>query len=528
MSANGNRRRCADVGKWAQAFIFDLDGVITDTAEAHAAAWKRMFDEYLKTLEARKGESFGRFDIESDYLAYVDGKPRYEGVQSFLESRGIRLDRGSVDDPPGRETVCGLGNRKNELYRRFLDKGEITVYPDATEFIRRIRAKDIKTAIVSSSKNCKRVLTAVGILDLFDTRVDGAVSEERGLKGKPDPDIFLEAAGELDVPPERAVVLEDAISGVQAGRSGGFGCVIGVDRTGGGRGLEDHGADRVVSDLSQIGMDEGPRARSVAGLPSALDRCAEIGRWLDGGKALLFLDYDGTLTPIVERPEDAELDDSMRDTLKALAGKCTVAIVSGRGLADVRKRVGLEEIYYAGSHGFEIEGPGTQRIRNEKGADALPELEEAEEALQHRLEDIRGAQVERKKYSIAVHYRRVAEERVPEVEKFVDEVLADHGGLRKGRGKKVFELQPDIDWDKGRAVVWLQDKLGLGGEDARPIYVGDDVTDEDAFLALHERGVGIVVHGGEDRRSHVGYGLADPEEVRRFLQKLTPAIHGGE
>jgi alpha,alpha-trehalase len=527
MSATGKKTKCADTAKWARAFIFDLDGVVTDTAEAHAAAWKEMFDEYLQTLETRSGKSYTRFDRDKDYLTYVDGKPRYEGVKSFLESRGIRLDLGSVDDPPERETVCGLGNRKNQLYKRFLDRGEITVYPEAPDFIRRLRSKSIKTAIVSSSKNCKRVLAAAGISDLFDTRVDGEVSQQRGLKGKPDPDIFLEAAEELDVAPGRAVVLEDAISGVQAGRSGGFACVIGVDRTG-GRGLEDHGADRVVSDLSEIDAEDMPRRRKTAGLRSALDHIGEIGRWLNDGKAVFFLDYDGTLTPIVERPEDAALGDPMRDTLKALAAECTVAIVSGRGLADVRKRVGLAEIYYAGSHGFEIDGPGRQRIRNEKGTEALPELEAAEEALLNRLKDIRGAQVERKKYSIAVHYRRVAGERAPEVEKIVDAVLADHGGLRKGRGKKVFELQPDIDWDKGRAVVWLQGKLGLGGEDARPVYIGDDVTDEDAFAALKESGVGIVVHGGEHRFTHAGYGLTDPEQVQRFLAELTLAIHGGD
>lgn len=528
MSATGKKTKCVDMTRWARAFIFDLDGVVTDTAEAHAAAWKEMFDEYLQTLETRSGESFGRFDRDRDYLTYVDGKPRYEGVKSFLESRGIRLGRGTPDDPPERETVCGLGNRKNQLYQEFLEKGDITVYPEAPSFIRRLRSNGIKTAIVSSSKNCEKVLKTAGLSDLFDTRVDGEVSEARGLKGKPDPDIFLEAAGELNVPPQQAVVLEDAISGVQAGRSGGFGCVVGVDRTKGGRDLAAHGADLVIGDLSEIRLGREPRRRNTAGLRSALDRSAEIGRWLNEGNPAVFLDYDGTLTPIVERPEDAKLDDSMRDTLKALAAKCTVAIVSGRGLADVRERVGLEEIYYAGSHGFEIDGPGRRRIRNEKGTEALPELEAAEEALQNRLKDIRGAQVERKKYSIAVHYRRVAEEQAPEVETIVDEVLADYDGLRKGRGKKVFELQPDIDWDKGRAVAWLQEKLGLGGKDARPVYVGDDVTDEDAFAALQEHGVGIVVHGGEDRRTHAGYGLAGPEEVRRFLRGLTPLIDGGE
>ena len=520
-------RTTRKIGQWMQAVIFDLDGVVTDTAEAHALAWKRMFDDYLEILGQREGKPYRRFDSEEDYLRYVDGKPRYDGVKSFLESRGIEIDTGSPDDPPRHETICGLGNRKNEIYQEFIDKGLVKVFSAAVRLIRQLKSKKIKTAVVSSSKNCQKILAAADIEDLFDARVDGEVSEKVGLAGKPAPDIFLKAAEELSVSPEWAVVVEEAITGVEAGRRGGFGYVIGVGPTGRGRNLEDHGADRVVDDLSEVDFDTILQRRRTSKLPSAINRIGEIISWLEGKKTALFLDYDGTLTPIMERPEQAVLSPQMREILKTMAERCTVAIVSGRGLKDVQERVALEGLFYAGSHGFEIDGPGQERIRNEKGSEALPALNEAENELRRLLTDIQGALVERKKYSVAVHYRRVAAGQVEMVENKVDNVLHRHSGLRKGRGKKVFELQPDVDWDKGRAVLWLMERLSLHSEAVRPIYIGDDVTDEDAFRVLQKQGVGIVVHGGEERHSYARYGLVDPEEVLKFLENLSAVISGG-
>jgi trehalose-phosphatase len=292
--------------------------------------------------------------------------------------------------------------------------------------------------------------------------------------------------------------------------------------------LDEHGADRVVRELTELDVDTLPHRRMTTELPSAMNRIGEIIRRPEGQQTALFLDYDGTLTPIVERPEQADLSPQMRAILKKLAERCTVAIVSGRGLNDVQGRVALEGLYYAGSHGFEIDGPGQERIRNEKGCEALPALDTAENELRSLLTDIHGVLVERKKYSVAVHYRRVAAGQVEMVASAVNDVLQRHSGLRKGHGKKVFELQPDVEWDKGRAVLWLMERLGLHGETVRPIYIGDDVTDEDAFRVLQERGAGIVVHGGEERSSYACYGLVDPEEVLVFLQNLSAAISGGE
>ena len=234
------------------AVIFDLDGVITRTAAVHARAWKQVFDEYLQQRATLTGDPFQPFDIDEDYARYVDGKPRYDGVRSFLASRSIELPDGDPGDGPRVETVCGLGNRKNELYNSMLDQGGVEVFDDAVVQLHRWRDLGLKTAIVSSSKNCAPVLEAVGLSDFFEVRVDGVETARLGLQGKPAPDMFLEAAERLGVDPERAVVFEDAVSGVQAGRAGGFGWVIGVDRVGAREALLENGADTVVTDLREV------------------------------------------------------------------------------------------------------------------------------------------------------------------------------------------------------------------------------------------------------------------------------------
>jgi len=232
------------------AVLFDLDGVLTATAKVHAACWKRMFDDFLRRRAEQTGEEFRPFEIETDYKEYVDGKPRYDGVRSFLAARRIELPEGDLGDPPSFESVTGLGNLKDKLVNEWLDSEGVETYPDAVALVHRLRELGIKTAVVSSSRNCRTVLQAAHIEELFEIRIDGEVAARLQLKGKPSPDTFLEAARELGVEPRRAVVVEDAISGVQAGRAGGFGLVIGVDRTGHGRELEQHGADEVASDLS--------------------------------------------------------------------------------------------------------------------------------------------------------------------------------------------------------------------------------------------------------------------------------------
>lgn len=234
------------------ALLFDLDGVLTDTARLHAECWKRTFDDYLKLHAERVDEPFVPFDPENDYRAHVDGKPRYDGVRDFLAARGIHPPEGEPSDPPTAETVCGIGNRKNELVAEAIRPETIEVYPGSIELVRQARKAGQKTALVSSSANAEAVLAAAGIDDLFDLRVDGVVAAERKLPGKPAPDTFLEAARGLGVEPARAVVFEDAIAGVQAGKAGGFGLVVGVARHARPEELAEQGAHVVVADLAEL------------------------------------------------------------------------------------------------------------------------------------------------------------------------------------------------------------------------------------------------------------------------------------
>ncbi|MBV9381787.1 MAG: beta-phosphoglucomutase family hydrolase [Streptosporangiaceae bacterium] len=235
-----------------QACLFDMDGVVTRTALVHAAAWKEMFDDFLRRHAAQAGTAFVPFDPVGDYDEYVDGKPRLDGTQSFLESRSIHLPEGTPDDPPGTPTVYGLSNRKNDLVLEKLAQGGVGVYEGSIRYIKAARAAGLRTAIVSSSANTVEVLRSAQIEDLFDTRVDGRVAAERGLKGKPAPDTFLAAARDLGKTPGQATVFEDALAGVAAGRAGHFRFVVGVDRVGQAEGLRKHGADIVVKDLEEL------------------------------------------------------------------------------------------------------------------------------------------------------------------------------------------------------------------------------------------------------------------------------------
>jgi len=234
------------------AVLFDLDGVLTSTAKIHASCWKQTFDNFLKSRSAHSGEPFQPFDANSDYKTYVDGKSRYDGVQSFLDSRGISLPQGDPDSPPEELSVCGLGNRKDQLVEQAIRAGQAKTYPGSIAFVRWVREQGLKTAVVSSSHHCANVLRATGIENLFEARVDGQAVDDLQLPGKPAPDIYLHAARLLDVVPGRAVVVEDAEAGVEAGQAGGFALVVGVNRGGSSQVLRQHGADRVVSDLAEL------------------------------------------------------------------------------------------------------------------------------------------------------------------------------------------------------------------------------------------------------------------------------------
>ena len=234
------------------ACLFDLDGVLTQTALVHNAAWKQTFDAFLQTWSEQHGQPFVPFDSGVDYHEYVDGRPRADGVRTFLASRGITLPEGTPDDGPDAATVNGIGNRKNELVLQKIKEGAVQVYPGSVEYLHAAKAAGLRRAVVSASANCKDVLEAAGIADLIEVRVDGVTAREQGLPGKPAPDTFRYAAKLLDTPPENCAVFEDAQAGVAAGRAGGFGIVVGVDRVGQAAALREHGAHIVVEDLSHL------------------------------------------------------------------------------------------------------------------------------------------------------------------------------------------------------------------------------------------------------------------------------------
>ena len=235
-----------------RACLFDLDGVLTQTAKVHAAAWKEAFDGYLWQRAERTGDDFVPFDAIADYDSFVDGKPRADGTRSFLQSRQIDLPEGDADDPPDAETVQGVGNRKNDIVLRRIRDDGVQAYDGSVAYVRAARDAGLGRAVVSSSTNCRDVLVAADIEDLFEQRIDGVVAQERQLRGKPAPDTFLAGAEALGVPAAQAAVFDDALAGVEAGRAGGFGFVIGVDRVGQSEALREHGADLVVTDLAEL------------------------------------------------------------------------------------------------------------------------------------------------------------------------------------------------------------------------------------------------------------------------------------
>ncbi len=533
------------MGKYSfEAAIFDMDGVITKTAIVHADAWKLVFDEYLKEKTVSSGEPFQEF-THQDYLNFVDGKPRLKGIKSFLESRGIDLPLGSADDTPDTQTIYAIGNKKNAKFREVLKTNGVEVYKPCIELIKDLKKNGVKVGVVSSSKNCQFILEAAGVLDLFDTRVDGVISEKMGLEGKPEGDIFVQAALNLGTLPSRSVIFEDAISGVQAGRNGGFAFVVGVARSDNIEALNKNGADVVITSFSVLSLDRIQEWFDKK--PVSLFDCWNDKKLIENAyakfkgdkddltinpqyfnvpesifksdkKIVFFLDYDGTLTPIVERPELAIINEQMRELVKKLCEKFTTAIVSGRMREDVEKLARVEGIFYAGSHGFDILGKGVSMIQP-KAKETIPVVDKVTGELKAALSDIEGIIIEEKKFSVAVHYRLVKEEHLSKIKEVVEKAVDENDALRLMCGKMVFEILPAIDWNKGKAVRWIMKALGLSWEDHAVFYIGDDTTDEDAFRAVNSRGVGILV-SDEERKSAAQFRLASPDEVGKLFKRL--------
>lgn len=524
------------------AVVFDLDGVITKTAKVHAAAWKKTFDDYLKKCSQHQEQSFVEFTT-NDYLKYVDGKPRYEGVKSFLDSRSITLPLGGPDDRAGHESICAIGNMKNDMFLDVLDRDGVEVYESTVSFIKELKAKGIHVGVASSSKNCEQVLKRAGLEELFETRVDGVVSAELGLKGKPEADIFIRAALNMGVHASKAVVVEDATSGVAAGRNGGFALVLGLAREDNRKALLVNGADIVVDDMAQITVDDVQAWFSR--IPPSLEEVWDLGNpfvqgieFKDSGielnpvlsrsmksalcgekKPVFFLDYDGTLTPIVSRPEDAKISEEMRQVVRELCKKYTVAIVSGRFREDVQQLLGIDGLVYAGSHGFDILGPDIQMI-NPDAKSTIPVVESLVEKVKAELGYIEGVIIEDKKFSLAVHYRLVDEDKYFEkIQSFCLELVKPYDNLRLMHGKKVFEILPALDWDKGKAVRFVLKAMGYDWDEVTAVYVGDDTTDEDAFRMVKTRGLAVLVTE-EQKPSVADFTIKNPLAVQHLFERL--------
>ncbi|MGY2039893.1 trehalose-phosphatase [Nocardia gipuzkoensis] len=502
------------------AVIFDMDGVVTDSASMHAAAWAELFDDFLTRRSAGAGQDRSPF-TETDYLRFVDGKPRYQGVADFLSARGITLPWGTASDPETAETVCGLGNRKDRLFLDRVTRDGVRVFASTADLVRRLNAAGIGTGVFSASKHCVQVLTAAGVADLFAVRVDGNDAEQMRLPGKPDPAMLFATARRLGAQPDRTVVVEDAEAGVAAGRNGGFALVIGVDRKAKTDRLLARGADVVVDDLGRVRLRGGFRRMSE--LSDVIECWPRIADLLSTEKVAVLIDFDGTLADIVPDPATAKLVDGAATALRELAAECPVAVISGRDLADLRDRVGVAGIWYAGSHGFDLMAPDGTRHVHDVAPGAEEALAAAADELRRRLRAVAGVLVERKRFAVAVHYRNVAAEDVGGVVGAVHEA-GRVAGLRVTHGRRVAELRPDVQWDKGAALRWILDHLTFP---VLPIYLGDDLTDEDAFDAVGSDGIAIVVRHDEtgDRHTAARFAVDGPRRVRAFLDRLALQLH---
>ncbi len=392
---------------------------------------------------------------------------------------------------------------------------DVPMFGATMELARKLPGIGVGAAVYSTSPQCRQALKSAGVDDLFGVCIDG-IAGERGTAEKPDPTVLLDATRRLGVRPQRCVVVENSAAGVAAARDGGFALVVGIDGTGSDE-LIRSGSDVVLAELADVDVRTGDRR--VSELPNALTSYGQLIGITSARTSMLFLDYDGTLSPIVSDPDAARLVDGAAEALELVARVCPVAIVSGRDLADVRERVGIPGLWYAGSHGFELTGPDGAYHCNDAAATFVPILERAAAELRDGLAAFPGVRVEHKRFAVAVHYREVAPELVGAIVATTHKLGAAEG-LRVTSGRMLVELRPDLDWDKGNTLAWIRDRIDASGA-LLPIYIGDDLTDEDAFDAVKFDGVGIVVGHDEDgdRRTAAHFSLASPDQVCEFIQR---------
>ncbi|GAA4856102.1 hypothetical protein GCM10025787_45340 [Saccharopolyspora rosea] len=384
------------------------------------------------------------------------------------------------------------------------------VFDDARSLVARLREQGVRTAVFSAGRNCRDALAREGIADLFDARVDGS--------GPPGPAVLLEAARRVRTEPRAAavVVAEDAT----AAREAGFGLVIAVAR----HGAPQPGPVPAVTSLADVAVAASPRLR-LSAVSDALDGWEEIAARLRGRDPVFVFDFDGTLAPIRDDPDAVALPPENRRVLEQLAAHHHVAVLSGRDLQDVRARVPARGLWYAGSHGFEVAGPSGEHFCQPDGAAAVDDLDEAERRLSAACGSTPGALIDRKRFALAVHYRRTPPDSVDDLLAAVRDVADASSALRVTRGRMVVEVLPNVAWDKGRALRLLLDEWGLAGT-ALPVFAGDDYTDEDALREIHHDGIGVVVRSAEhgDRLTWAHYAVDDPDELAGLLDRMAAVV----
>lgn len=505
--------------RFYDAVLFDLDGVLTDTASVHFAAWKAVFDAYLASRDTEDGHELNPF-TEADYRRFVDGKPREDGIRDFLASHGISLPQGDVSDD-GDDTIQGLGNRKQRLYGELLARG-ISGFDSSVAFVHQLRSADIRTAVYSSSRNCANVLRAAGLDELFPIRVDGVLAEQLGLAGKPDPAMLKEAADRLGVRSDRCVVVDDAVSGVEACRAGGFGLVVGVARTGFAQELLAAGADVVVGDLAEMAVQV--TGRRISTLPDALASFGLLGGVTVPRRPALFIDFDSALPHVVRELGVSALTPRATRALEALSALCPVTILSSYDLADLQSSIGVPGLWYYGSDGLEFCAPDHSHHQHDAAVATIPLLESAAAMLENRLEGIPGIRLEHRRFAIVIHYGTAPAKQTADINIAVHAAARQHH-LRITQGHNAVELHPDVDWRECKMLHRILEMAG-DGIPLLPIYIGSDWSDELAFDAIEHDGVSIILrnNGDGDRRTSAQFSVENAERVVDFLEHMSDQL----
>ncbi|MBX7432210.1 trehalose-phosphatase [Mycobacterium sp. Y57] len=504
--------------RYHDAVIFDLDELLSEAASVQRAACASLFNDFLTRRPPHEGEDRSLF-TDDDYQRLDETKPCSDRIAEFLASRGISLPPGGPSET-GQDTIYGLANRHRSLYLDALSE-RVPRFAAIVTLARRLRGIGVATAVHASGLVCEQVLKSAGLADLFDVCIDGSAAEGLQIAGNPGLAVLartkhlLEATDTLGVPAQRSILIADTEEGVTAGRDAGFALVVGANWTGDADRLFERGADVLVADLADIAVRTG--GKRISTVPNVLHAYGQLATLAGARESVVILNFDGVLSRYVSDPAAATLVEGVAEGLQRLARVSPVVVISGRDLADVRERVGIPGVWYAGGHGLDLAGPDGSHYENAEAAAMTPVLGEVAAELRDAIGQIPGVRVEHKRLAVAVHIGDVASEHVGEVVATAHR-LGQRRTLRVVNGRRLVELRPNVDWDTATTLAWIRSHINAS-KPLLPIYIGGDPADEDAFDAVQFNGVGIVVRHDEDgdRRTAARYTLDGPEQVREIL-----------